>query len=322
MTDFLLLEKLHRMIMEIPRPRLMFKKGITVKGFFRPYMSFNEYTQADIFRSFDEITPVTVRFASMLGDKGTADTVRNIKGMNVKFQSAAGEYDMLCHSIPVFFINEEEKLLSLFKAFYVREWFDGINSGEFWRFVVDNPEAVNCALRLFSGEGLSASYIDMKWFSVNLFVWENNKGERFLVRYKWVPISGRESGAGGEEERLDRISAEFLAGFDSDRASNELEKAVSSGKFPCYELYIQMEKYDETANEEHTGRTLIWDENDVIPVAAGIMKLTEIPEDRVCQRDLVSFVPSNTVKGIELYRDGLANLMNYIYRAEAVERGE
>ena len=67
---------------------------------------------------------------------------------------------------------------------------------------------------------------------------------------------------------------------------------------------------------------MLFRSNDVIPVAAGIMKLTEIPEDRVCQRDLVSFVPSNTVKGIELYRDGLANVMNYIYRAEAVERGE
>ena len=109
MTDFQMLEQIQRMIKEMPRPRLLFRKGLTVRGFFRPYMSFADHTQAEIFSSTDEVTPVTVRFASMFGQKGTADTVRNIKGMSVKFHGSE-EYDMVCQSIPVFFIDEKQKL--------------------------------------------------------------------------------------------------------------------------------------------------------------------------------------------------------------------
>ena len=121
MTDFLMLKQLHRMIKEIPKPRLMFRKGYLCRRFFSAvYVIFRLYGIGEISSSFDEVTPVTVRFASMLGNKGTADTVRNIKGMSVKFQSDE-EYDMICHSMPVFFINEDTKFFSMLKAFTKRE---------------------------------------------------------------------------------------------------------------------------------------------------------------------------------------------------------
>lgn len=322
MTDFLLLEKLHRIIKEIPKPRLLFRKGVSAEGFFRPYMCLSEYTQAKIFRSFDEITPVDVRFAAMLGDKGTADTIRNIKGMNVKFNSDDGEYNMLCYSIPVFFINEAAKLFKMFKAFTNKESFDGINRNEFWSFVVENPESINCAIRLFSNEGLSASYINTDWFSVDFTVWQNQKGEKFLVRYKWIPVYDNNDDQYKDERNLDRISAEFIAGFDKDKACDELESTIELGKFPNYELYIQMKPYNESLDMESLKRTLIWNDEVDPPFAAGIMKLTSIPEDYRYKCDMISFVPGNTVKGIDIYEDEFSNIINYIYQTEAIERGE
>ena len=321
MTDFLLLEKIHKMIKELSKPRIMFRKGISADGFFRPYMSFSEYTQAKLFSSYDEITPVKVRFASMLGDKGTADTVRNIKGMNVKFVSAEGEYDMICHSLPVFFINSEDKFFDIKEAFTRREMFDGVNTDAFWRFLTENPESVNCAVRLFSQEGLSASYIDMKWFSVNSDVWENSTGEKCLVRYKWVPAADKIHKSEGKK-RMDRISAEFMAGFDADKALREMESAIEDGRFPEYELYIQMADYDSVSESEYLSRTLMWDEEKHPYAAAGVMKLTEIPQDRRKNCDLLSFAPGNTVRGIDICRDGFADIMNYICRLENAERGE
>lgn len=318
MTDFLLLERLHRMVKDIPRPRLMFRKGVAATGFFRPYMSFADYTEACIFGSFDEITPVTVRFAPMLGDRGTADTVRNIKSMSVKFRHEEGEYDMLCSSLPVFFINGEDKFFDMAAAFTKRECFDGINTDRFWRFVTENPEAVNCALRLFSYQGLSSSYIDMGWFSVDPVIWKNSRGEIFRVRYEWKPVLKERD----KEKTLDRLSAEFLAGFDGDRASEELESVIEGGCFPQYELYVQLAECDEDPEEEYMRRTLIWDEESAPPVAAGVMKLTGIPEDRAGKHDMLSFAPGNTVKGIEMYHDGFSGMMNYLYRIEAAERGE
>lgn len=321
MTDFLMLQRIHRMIKELPRPRLLFRKGVTAEGFFRPYMSFSEYTKARIFGSFDEITPVTVRFASMLGSPGTADTARNIKGMNVKFHSGDGDYDMICHSIPVFFIDEAEKFFDMADAFTKRYSFDGINTRRFWEFIVENPEAAHCALRLFSKEGLSGSYIGMKWYSADTCVWENAAGGRYLVRYRWLPVVEDREGSRGSDKALDRLSAEFMAGFDSDRAVDDLEAAVKSGAFPQYELYVQMRGYHGENIAEITKRTVLWDEETVPAVAAGIMKLTSVPDGALSRRDTTSFVPENTVEGIAWRGDGLGDIINYMYRVEELERG-
>ena len=83
---------------------------------------------------------------------------------------------MICHSIPVFFIDEAEKFFDMADAFTKRYSFDGINTRRFWEFIVENPEAAHCALRLFSKEGLSGSYIGMKWYSADTCVWENAAG--------------------------------------------------------------------------------------------------------------------------------------------------
>lgn len=319
MTDYLLLEKLHRMIKNISKPRLMFRKGVSAKGFFRPYMSLSDYTRASIFRDFDEITPVTVRFSSMLGDRGTADTSRNIKSMNVKFISGEGRYDMLCHNLPVFFIHDETKFLEMAEAFTKKERFDGVNRDAFWRFIADNPESMNCALRFYSNECLTSSFVDINWYSANNTIWENEKGEKFLVRYKWTPVKDGESASG---ESLDRISAEFMAGFDIDCAEDSLRSSISSGQFPCYEMSVQMMDHNTASDAEILKGTLIWDEETNPPVTAGIMKLVEIPDDQKRECDLLSFVPGRTIDGIEICRDGFTDVINYIYQTEAVERGE
>lgn len=150
MTDFLLVEQLHRMMGELPRPRLMYRKGIGMRGYFKIYRSFEEYTSADIFCEMDRSFPVRARFSALLGDGGTADTRRNIKGFAVRLYSGAGEYDVVCSSLPVFFINRSRDFLELAESMRCRTWFDGIAFEKFWRFVVKHPEALQlCAAAVF-----------------------------------------------------------------------------------------------------------------------------------------------------------------------------
>ncbi len=317
MTDFLLLEQMHKMIKEMPKPRLMFRKGVSARGFFRPYMPFSEYTRASILQNANEATPVAVRFSSMLGDRGCADTMRNIKELDIKFMAAGGTYDMLCQSLPVSLIDDNAALMDLCEAFSAGEFFDGIHGERFWSFLVKHPEAFNCAIRLFSHEGLSDSFVGIGWYSVNTAVWENELGEKFLVRYKWVPVTENDT----EKRRLDRNAAEFMAGFDPHRAVRNLEDCILQGKFPAYELHVQILDYQFTLHASYTKRTLLWNEAVAPYIAAGIMKLTRLPKDFRRESEMLSFAPGNTIDGIELYRDSLSDLMDYIYRTEALERG-
>ena len=320
MADFLLLEQIYKMIRDIPKPRVIFRKGIVARGFFRPYMSFSDYTKAQLFDSPDRITPVTVRFSSMLGDRGTPDTVRNIKGMDAKFHTAHGNYDLMCCSLPVYFTDSVEKLEAFKAAFSELNLFDGVNSSAFWRFIVDNPEALNCGLRFFSCKGLSYSYIYINMFSVNTSIWENEKGEKRYVRYRWRPVSENGSKFNADRKFTDCNTAEFLAGFDPDRGIREIYGNLIEGRFLHFELQVQMMEDNSIFLNTCSRHTLCWNEKLFPPTAVGKMRL-ETLEENCRESDLVSFAPGRTVEGIELCRNGISDLMDLFYRLESVERG-
>ncbi len=318
MTDFLLLENIHKMIKEIPKPRPAFRKGIAVRGFFRPYMSFGDYTRADIFDSGDRITPVKVRFSSMLGDNGTADTMRNIKSMNVKLMADAGEQDILCQNVPVYFINDTRKMERIIEAFTVRGKFDKINTKKFWEFVVDNPESLNCAVRFFSWRGVSDSYIYEKWYSVNNTVWLNDLNTRTWVRYRWVPLIENTANKEQKTAMYNRTYAEFMAGFDPDRALNQLERRIQGPNYPAFELQVQMLS-DDALEKSDLLYTAVWDEKRAPFIPVGTMVLNESTEGAK-ESDSICYAFGNTIDGIELYRDELMEMMDYYCRIESMER--
>lgn len=322
MTDFLLLEKIHEMIAGKPKPRLLYKKGVCLKGFFRSYMPMTEYTSAEIFADIEKTVPVTVRFSSMLGDAGTADTRRNIKGMAVKFHGSNDEFDIISQNLPVFFINKEKLIGELVCALTCRTAFDRINSSNLWQLAVDHPETVNCILRLYSYEGITDSFIRNRWYCVYTYIWKDSNEKKVLIRYRWVPVSA------GEKERdekpagkMSRISAEFMAGFEPDTAHEEIEEAVKEGRFPSFELQVQIADYKYILHPDYTRQTLCWNDNIFRPVPVGVMKLTEVLgcSGKACDR--ICFAPGNVTEGIELYRDDFSDLVNYACRISAVERG-
>lgn len=320
MTDFFIVEEIQKMIKGMPKPRLMFKKGVTVKGYFRPYMSLKDYTRADIFKDPDEITPVTVRFSSLLGDKGTADTRRNIKSMAVKFHSYDKVYDMICQNIPVWMTYDINKLIEIADIFHIRDHFDGIDSENFWKFVTDHKESITYAMMLYSHMGLSDSFIDINLFSVNTYLWNEDDNNSHVVRYKWMPVSDKNKTFIDPNKVMTVNAAEFIAGYDPDRAVNEIAANILNNKYPTFELHIQMLDENKIADGRYTDRTLLWNEAEAPYMCAGIMVLDKIDED-VIDDPTLYFLPNNTVDGIELCTDEISQILDFLFRTEAMERG-
>ena len=46
-----------------------------------------------------------LRFSTVLGSRGSADTVRDVRGFAVKFYTEEGNWDIVGNDIPVFFIQ-------------------------------------------------------------------------------------------------------------------------------------------------------------------------------------------------------------------------
>ena len=106
MTDTHFLEKLAHFSRERIPERVVHAKGTGAFGYFRPYQSMSRYTCADFLKDADTVTKVFVRFSTVIGSKGSADTVRDPRGFAVKFYTNQGNYDIVGNDLPVFFIRD------------------------------------------------------------------------------------------------------------------------------------------------------------------------------------------------------------------------
>lgn len=319
MTDFILLEQLYKMIKEIPKPALFHRKGTKASGYFRPYMDFSDYTKANIFSSNDIVTPVEIRFSSMLGDDGTADTFRNIKGMEVKFIDKNYRYDMFCRSLPVTLTNNRNKLIDIISCFSVKRPFDMINNKRIWDYVCENPEALNGIIRLYSYYGITDSFINIEWYSVNLFVWINAYDLKTLVRYRWVPLyENQEDNL--NSKHLMRSKAEFIAGYEPNRAENELMRLIDNSKYPGFELQLQMIDMSKQYDIKYEDRTLIWNEDEIPYTPAGVLIINKYEN---CLYDGEKLVHSacNNIDGIKVLEDEVSHLNDYLNMVTTYERG-
>ncbi len=68
----------------------MHARGAGAYGYFEPYESCAEFTRAAFLQDPAVRTPVFVRFSTVQGPKGSADTVRDVRGFATKFYTSEG----------------------------------------------------------------------------------------------------------------------------------------------------------------------------------------------------------------------------------------
>jgi catalase len=71
--------------------------------------SAEDVTFAGVLNDTSRNTPVFVRFSTVQGSRGSADTVRDVRGFAVKFYTDEGNWDIVGNNIPVFFIQDAIK---------------------------------------------------------------------------------------------------------------------------------------------------------------------------------------------------------------------
>ncbi|MCF2055305.1 catalase, partial [Escherichia coli] len=89
--------------------RIVHARGSAAHGYFQPYKSLSDITKADFLSDPNKITPVFVRFSTVQGGAGSADTVRDIRGFATKFYTEEGIFDLVGNNTPIFFIQDAHK---------------------------------------------------------------------------------------------------------------------------------------------------------------------------------------------------------------------
>jgi catalase len=173
MEDFHFREKITHFDHERMPERVVHARGSGAHGFFQGYESMAAYTKASFLQDPGERTPVFVRFSTVAGFRGSADTVRDVRGFATKFYTKEGNYDLVGNNIPVFFIQDAIKFPDVIHA-VKPEPNNEIPQAQTahdtaWDFFSLTPEATHMVLWTMSDRAIPRSYRMMEGFGVNTY---------------------------------------------------------------------------------------------------------------------------------------------------------
>jgi catalase len=312
LEDFHFREKLTHFDHERIPERVVHARGAGAHGYFQVYEPIPELSRAAFLNDPAIRTPVFVRFSTVVGSRGSADTVRDVRGFATRFYTTEGNFDLVGNNIPVFFIQDGIKFPDVVHAAKPEPAHEMPQAqtahDSFWDFVSLVPESAHMVMWTMSDRAIPRSYRMMEGFGVHTFRMIAASGKSVLVKFHWKPLLGAHSLVWDEAQKL--------AGKDPDYHRRDLWNAIETGAFPEYELGVQvMEEGDELKyGFDLLDPTKIVPE-ELVPVRRiGRMVLNRNPNNFFAETEQIAFHLGNLVPGIEVTNDPLlqARLFSYL----------
>jgi catalase len=313
LEDFHLREKITHFDHERIPERVVHARGAAAHGVFESYGTASSVTKAAFLAGEGTVTPVFARFSTVVGSRGSADTVRDTRGFAVKFYTGEGTFDLVGNNMPVFFIQDGIKFPDVIHAAKPHPDVEIPQAQSahdtFWDFVSLHTEATHHVLWNMSDRGIPRSFRTMEGFGVHTFRLVDAKGETSLVKFHWKPLAGVHS--------LVWEEAQIAAGVDPDFHRRDLADGIEAGAFFEWELGVQVLPDDGTDSFE--GIDLL-DPTKLVPEELapvqliGKMTLNRNPTNYFAETEQVAFHTGNLVPGIEVTNDPLmqARLFSYL----------
>jgi catalase len=303
LEDFILREKITHFDHERIPERVVHARGSAAHGFFECYAPLTDITRAAPFAEKGKRTPVFTRFSTVIGERGSPDTPRDVRGFAVKFYTDEGNWDLVGNNIPVFFIQDAMKFPDLIHAAKPEPHFAMPQAATahdtFWDFVSLMPESTHMLMWAMSDRTLPRSFRMMQGFGVHTFRFVNAKGKSTFVKFHWSPKLGTHSLVWDESLKI--------CGADPDFHRRDLWEAIEAGEFPEWELGVQLfsERDAERFSFDVLDSTKIVPE-ELVPVKPiGRMVLNLNPDNFFAKTEQVAFCTAHVVPGIDFSNDPL-----------------
>src|SRR6478735_9138979 len=227
MEDFHFREKMTHFDHERIPERIVHARGFAAHGEFELYDSLSEYTKAKFLQNPSVKTPVFVRFSTVAGSKGSAETVRDARGFATKFYTEEGNYDLVGNNIPVFFIQDAIKFPDLIHAVKPEPNNEIPQASSahdtFYDFISLTPESMHMMMWVMSDRALPRTFATMEGFGIHTFRFINDKGESHFVKFHFKPKKGVHSMVWDESQKL--------CGKDADFQRRNLHESIEQGDF-------------------------------------------------------------------------------------------
>jgi catalase len=221
LQDFILHEKMAHFNRERIPERVVHAKGSGAFGTFTVTNDISKYTKAKLFSKVGKETKMFIRFSTVGGEKGSADTERDPRGFAVKFYTEDGNWDLVGNNTPVFFIKDPKKFGDFIHTQKRDPQTNCKSPTMMWDFWSLNPESLHQVLILMSDRGTPHGYRHMHGFGSHTFSMINAKNEKVWVKFHFKTLQGIKNFTNDE--------AGEMKGKDPDFAQRDFVEAIDVG---------------------------------------------------------------------------------------------
>lgn len=308
LQDVVFLDEMSHFDRERIPERVVHAKGAGAHGYFEVTHDVTKFTKAKIFEKIGKKTPCFIRFSTVGGESGSADTARDPRGFAVKFYTEDGNWDLVGNNTPIFFIRDPFLFPSFIHTQKRNPKTHLKDPDMFWDFISLRPETTHQVSFLFSGRGTPDGYRHLNGYGSHTFKLVNDKNEAVYCKFHFKTNQGIKN--------LSAARAGELAGEDPDYSTRDLYNAIAEGNYPSWTVYLQVMTFSEA--EKHRWNpfdvTKVWPHSDFPLVPVGRMVLNRNPSNYFLEVEQSAFSPAHLVPGIEPSPDKMlqGRLFSYV----------
>jgi catalase len=291
LQDHYLIQKMTQFNRERVPERVVHAKGGGAYGTLTITEDVSQFTKAGLFAPGAR-TDLLIRFSTVAGELGSADTARDPRGFAIKFYTDQGNYDLVGNNTPVFFIRDPQKFQDFIRSQKRRADSHTRDNNMQWDFWTLSPESAHQVTFLMSDRGTPRTWRNMNGYGSHTFMWYNAAGEKFWIKYHIKTDLGIEN--------FSLAEAAAMAADDPDFHLRDLRAAIASGDQPSWTVQVQVMPFEAAADYRFNpfDLTKVWPHGDYPPIPIGTITLTRNPENYFAEIEQAAFEPANFVPGI------------------------
>src|ERR1700709_1264632 len=232
LQDFILHEKMAHFNRERIPERVVHAKGSAAYGTFTVTHDIIRFTKARIFSAIGKQTRTLLRFSTVGGEKGSADTERDPRGFALKFYTQDGNWDLVGNNTPIFFIKDPKKFGDFIHTQKRDPYTNCKSATMMWDFWSLNPESLHQVTILMSDRGTPYGYRHMDGFGSHTFSMINANNERHWIKFHFKTEQGIKNFTDEEAGKMRGVNPDF--------AQHDLLTSIDKGDYPKWELKIQV----------------------------------------------------------------------------------
>jgi catalase len=292
LQDYILHEKMAHFNRERIPERVVHAKGSAAFGTFTATHDISKYTKAKLFNKIGKQTKVFLRFSTVGGEKGSADTERDPRGFAIKFYTEDGNWDLVGNNTPIFFVKDPKKFGDFIHTQKRDPYTNCKSPTMMWDYWSLNPESVHQVLFLMTDRGTPMGYRHMNGYGSHTFSMLDAENQRVFVKFHFKTAQGHKTFTDAE--------AAQMKATDMDYSQRDLLEAIEKGDFPKWHMKIQVMTEEEAKTFRYNpfDLTKVWPHADYPLIDVGELELNQNPNNYFAEVEQSAFAPAHIVDGI------------------------